>query len=165
MTGRRSIWREPVAWLALGLPLVAIAAAIVTIVLALRDPADASGSATRRIAQMQLEDLAPDREAARRALRADVEVDAAGGAVRVRLQPDDGSPGSLQLALRHPLRAALDRRVELRRVDGAWHGHTQAWSAMQAWDVQLDDSQAGWRLRGRLTAANPHATLLPQAPR
>lgn len=165
MAGGRAFWREPMAWLVLGLPLATIVASVVMIALSLRDPADASGNATRRIAQVQMEDLSADREAARRGLQARLETDAASGALRIVLEPDIEASQPLELALRHPTRAESDRRVPLRREGRQWLGQTSPWPATQAWDLQLVDGTGAWRLRGRLQPAASSAGLDPQVPR
>ena len=162
MMGERAFWREPMAWLVLGLPLLTVVASAVMIVLSLRDPADASGNATHRIAQVQMEDLGADREAARRGLHATLHAVTANGELRVLLEPDVDAPHTLELALRHPTRAESDRIVSLHRDGRQWLGRTAPWPATQAWDLQLVDTARAWRLRGRLQAAVSTAELHPQ---
>lgn len=161
----RAFWREPMVWLVLGLPLATLLASAAMIALALRDPADASGSVTHRIAQMQMEDLSADREAARRGLQARFHADAARGELRIVFEPDVAALQTLELALRHPTRADSDRIVPLRRDGLQWHGQTRPWAATQAWDLQLVDGAGVWRLRGRLMPASSMAVLTPQVSR
>lgn len=165
MPSRRASWREPVLWLVIGLPLVAVIASTVMIRLALRDPADASGSSTRRIAQMQLEDLSWDREAARRGVRVQLEADATDGEIRVRLSPDDGQPASLDLVMRHPTQAARDRVLALEREGAQWRARTASWAATQAWELQLTSPAQHWRVAGRLAPQDTEAVLVPQVSR
>lgn len=165
MQPRRASWREPVLWLVIGLPLVAVIASTVLIRLALRDPADASGSSTRRIAQMQLEDLSWDREAARLGVRAQFQADAARGEVRLRLSPDAVQPTSLDLAMRHPAQAAHDRVLTLVRDGAQWRARTSSWAATQAWDVQVASPSQRWRVAGRLAPQANGAVLVPQVGR
>jgi hypothetical protein len=165
MPSRRASWREPVLWLVVGLPLVALIASTVMIRLALRDPADASGSSTRRIAQIQLEDLSWDREAARRGVRVLLEADAPGGEIRVRLSPDDGQPASLDLVMRHPTQAAQDRVLALVRDGTQWRARTSSWAVTQAWELQLASPTQHWRVAGRLTSRATETVLVPQVGR
>ena len=165
MQPRRASWREPVLWLVIGLPLVALIASTVMIRLALRDPADASGGTTRRIAQMQLEDLSWDREAARRGVRVQLEADATDGEIRVRLSPDDGQSATLDLMMRHPTQAAHDRVLELVRDGTQWRARTSSWAATQAWELQLTSPAQHWRVAGRLTSRATETVLVPQVSR
>jgi len=162
MQSRRAWWREPIAWLVLGLPLATVVASVVMIRLALRDPADASGATTRRIAQMQIEDLSWDREAARRVVRAQLEADAVRGEIRVRLAPDSLQPTSLDLVMRHPTRAARDRTLSLARDGAQWRGHTTSWASTHAWELQLAAPSQRWRVAGRLAARDTQAVLAPR---
>lgn len=162
MRSGRAFWREPILWLVVGLPLTAVVASAVMIHLALRDPADASGGTTRRIAQMQLEDLSWDREAARRGVRVQLEADAVRGEIRVWLAPEHVQPTALDLVMRHPTQAAQDRALALVRDGAQWRGQTSRWVATHAWDLQLVAPAQFWRVAGRLSPRETHALLAPQ---
>lgn len=157
----RALWREPVAWLVVGLPLGTIIAAVITIRLAGHDGVDASAGQTQRIAQVQIEDLQSDREAAARGLEALIAVEPASGRVIVTVAPDEERSEALALVLAHPIDAAQDRTLLLTRAGGQWHGTTTAWSAEQAWEIALTDVAGHWRLKGRLERSAAQASLHP----
>lgn len=149
-------------WLVAGLPVAVIIASIGMIRLATRAPADAASSSTRRIAQVQLEDLSWDREAARWNVRAALEVDAGAGVVRLSLSPAQLKPSVLMLAMRHPTYAAQDRALQLVQEGERWVGHTRPWKAEQAWHLQLAAPVQQWRVSGRLSGRATQADLGPQ---
>lgn len=161
MPRARGFWREPVAWVVVGLPAACVVALVATLALATRDPVDATANRTQRIAQIQLEDLAADSEAARLGLRAQVHADPARGTVEVELRVTSGeaAPGTLMLAMRHPVREDLDRLVTLTHEDGRWHGRTDAWLPKQRWNLQLVPEPPTWRLTGRLDAGEMDTEL------
>jgi uncharacterized protein len=165
--GPRPVWREPMLWLVTGLPLLVLVAAAVTLALALRAPVDASATQVRRIAQVQLQDLAPDREAARRGLRARLEVDPARGLIEVRLATGSDATGvdeHLVLQLLHPVSARHDRLVPLQRAGYHWRAQIEPWSP-QAWEVRLAPPRGEWRVGGRLPRGQRDAVLAPAVAR
>jgi uncharacterized protein len=157
---RRAQWREPMLWLVAGLPLLVLAAAAATVALARRTPADASAAQVRRIAQVQLEDLAPDRAAAQRGLQATLEADPAAGTVTLRAGSAALPEQGLELHMLHPLSQAQDRIVLLTRTAGAWRGRTAAWTP-HAWELRLQPPHGAWRLTGRLAREAVQARMQP----
>jgi uncharacterized protein len=157
---RRTVWREPMLWLVAGLPLLVLVAAGVTVGLASRAPADAAAAQVRRIAQVQVEDLALDREAARRGLEAALEVSAAAGAITLSANGAGFAEDRLELRMLHPLHASQDRTVVLVRSGDAWHGDTTTWTP-QAWELRLQPPQGRWRLTGRLPRDAVRTSMLP----
>ena len=150
-------------WLVTSLPLLVLVAAAVTLALALRAPADASATQVRRIAQVQMEDLAPDHEALRRGLRAQLEVEPARGLIEVRLATGSDATGvddRLELRLLHPVSAQHDRLVPLYRHGYRWRAQVDPWSP-HAWDVRLAPPRGEWRLTGRLSRGQRDAVLAP----
>jgi hypothetical protein len=156
----RPPWREPMLWLVVALPAASIVAGITLLVLAARGGSvDSVADPVRRTAQVQDLDLGPDERA--RDLRLSAIVRSQGGVVEVL--PVSGPfdrAASLQLALRHPARAALDRSLLLAP-------HAQGWRAKAAldtghdWNVQLQARDGRWRLQGRLPAGQHAAYLAP----
>ena len=157
-------WRNRVLWLVMGLPIVTLVASAVMVHLALRDAADSSSGQTRRIAQIQLEDLAPDREAARRGVRARLDANPSNGDIRVVFDQDlEGAP-ILELTLLHPSRASRDRRVPLMRDGSTWRGRTAGWPESQKWTLRLAGeagSARAWRIAGRWVPLSEGAILGP----
>jgi hypothetical protein len=159
MSQGRGFWREPVAWVVVGLPAASVAALGVTIALAVREPVDSTANRTQRIAQIQLEDLAADREAARLGLHTRLHADAATGVIELALEPGDAPAGTLRLAMRHPSREDLDRIVVLAREGDRWRGQAGPWPSKQGWNLQLVPDPPAWRLTGRLDAGTADAEL------
>jgi hypothetical protein len=163
--GRRSAWREPMTWFIAGLPLVVIVASIVTIAVARRSPADASAGDTRRIAQIQIDDLAPDHEAARRGLQAQLQGDAAHGRIEIVFAAATATGAErLDLSMLHPVDQRQDRHFSLQRDGDAWHATTEPWSAHD-WELRLQPPSGEWRLNGRLASGAARATLAPAVAR
>lgn len=164
----RSLAREPVAWLMLGLPLLTLVAIVATIRVASHDAVDASHATTRRIAQVQIEDLSFDTEAARRGLLATLEADATDGSLVVTLPADVDAYGvsdELVLTLVHPIDAARDQHVSLLRDKRRWTGMAAPARSAQAWGVELADAGQHWRLKGRLARNASRAVLAPAVAR
>jgi uncharacterized protein len=159
----RPAWREPMTWLVAGLPLVVIAAAAVTIAIARRSPADASAGDTRRIAQIQIDDLGPDREAARRGLQAQLVVEPRTGRIDVSFAAGRVDDDALELLLLHPLDEQRDRRLTLHREGPSWRVSTPPWRT-QDWELRLRPLRGDWRLAGRIAGNATRATLSPSVP-
>jgi hypothetical protein len=151
------------AWLVAGLPLAVIAAAVITIAIARRSPADASEGDTRRIAQIQIDDLTPDREAARRGLQAQLVADPRSGRIDVIFAAGRSDDEVLELMLLHPLDEQRDRRVTLHRDGASWRATTQPWR-VHDWELRLRPLRGDWRLAGRMAGDTTRATLSPAVP-
>lgn len=167
MATGRGFWRQPVAWVLVGLPAAGVIALAATIMLAMRDPVDGSAARTQRIAQIQMEDLAADRMAAEQGIRAHLTANAGSGEFELALLAVDAdiAPPVLTLAMRHPVREAQDRRVTLTRAGDRWHGRTDPWPPHQAWNLQLVADSPAWRIAGRLAADATEAELAPAVAR
>lgn len=156
----RPPWREPMLWLVVALPAAVVVAGIATLVIAIRaGGSDAIPDHVRRTAQIQIADLGADARAQALHLSAILRVD--GGTIEVlpvggtfaRSQP-------LQLALRHPTRAAEDRELQLAPGGNGWlaahsidRGHD--------WRLELGPRDGHWRLRGRLPRDQDAVRLSP----
>jgi hypothetical protein len=160
---RRPAWREPMLWMAAALPLAVLVAAGVTIAIASGSAPDRGEPGVRRIAQVQLADLGPDRAAARAGLRGRLEADASHGRLMVRI--DDVLDDRLELSLVHPIDGSEDRRVVLQRDGEAFRGETAPWSATQSWTLRVQPRDGAWRLGGRLHPKASRADLQPAVPR
>jgi hypothetical protein len=137
--------------------LVAIA---VTVRIANQQSTDSARADVRNIAQIQLEDLAPDRAAAERGLGASVLVDAQLGTIEITPNPTLSEGAALVLEMLHPLDATLDRRILLLADGGSWRGQTRRFDA-QTWLLRLGAEDGSWRLRGRLARDQTRTELLP----
>lgn len=163
MTPRRGLRRfvHPELWLVLALPLATVVAGVGTLRLADVDTSiDATGGVVRRTAQVQVAELAPDREAARRGLSARIVVDRANGLVRVELAGAPAPEATLQLAVQHALRAERDLVFPLRRDGQGWRADGVP-GADAAWRLVLADADGAWRLVGRLPRGASEAALHP----
>lgn len=154
--------RNPVLWLVIALPALAVVAGIGLVVVAVRSGgSDAVPGEVRRTAQVQVADLAPDEAARRAGLRAVLRVDADAG--RVQLLPVAGQfdrAAPLQLAIGHPTLAARDRVLTLVPEELGW-GVEARLEPGQDWTLRLAPVASDWRLQGRLLAGEQAAVLLP----
>lgn len=147
-------------WLVVALPAAVVAAGIATLVIAIRaGGSDAIPDDVRRTAQIQVADLGADERAQALRLSAILRVD--GGMIEVlpvggtfaRRQP-------LQLALRHPTRAAEDLELQLTPGGNGWvvaHGIDRG----HDWRLELGPRDGNWRLRGRLPKEQHAVRLSP----
>ncbi len=148
-------------WLLIALPSLVIAGTVFAIVLAVRaGGGDAFPSAVRRTAQIQAEDLAPDRAAIAMNLHGFLRIDAATGAVRLELANLPPATLKLHLDLIHPARASEDRSADLVRSGEVFVGRIEG-AAGRVWSVQVSDAEATWRIAGRFDPATNAATLAP----
>ncbi|HEY4556531.1 MAG TPA: FixH family protein [Lysobacter sp.] len=142
------LWKMPVMWLVVGLPLLSIVAGVGLVVVASRTSNDAVPDHVRRTAQIQVADLGPDAVAQRERLGAVVRVQ--DGRIDVfpvgdRFQRDV----PLRLTLLHPSRAADDATVDLRPAETGWQADVTI-DRSHDWNLQLAPADGRWRLLGRL---------------
>ena len=153
-------WWRPELMLVVGIPLLTIAGGAWTLHAVQGDlSADGEHASVRRTAQVQTAELAPDLEAAREGLSAQMLVDRARGEVRVSLPRGAAPRKSLQLDLLHNLSAERDLHVRLRPVAGAWVGKLDP-DAGSRWRVVLSEGQR-WRLVGTLPRGGAALSLQP----
>lgn len=154
---------NPVLWLVIALPALAVVAGTTTYYLA------ATRGDRELPADYHWEGQSFDRDEARIALAgslglaAQVQVDAAAGRCEVTLPAPAGDRVALELT--HPTDASLDRRLGLVREGGsARYGAACAPLPAAHWWVQVADAGGTWLLRGRVQGnlAEP-ATLAPPA--
>jgi hypothetical protein len=161
-TPPRAAWREPMVWLVFAIPAAAVVATVSLLVVAARSSGsnDLVADDVQRTAQVQVTDLGPDAEATRLQLRALVR--SSPGMVEV--VPVGGAfdrNASLALALHHPLRAGLDRKVTLLPTATGWQSDAKI-DLDHDWNVQLRSTDGRWRLQGRWVSGQ-HAVLLRPA--
>ena len=142
--------RNPVLWLVIALPALAVVASFCSLALAL----------TRGDRELppsyHWEGGALDRDDAQRAaaralgLHATLRVDAATGRCLVTLQ--GAAPAALRLDLTHPGDPAADRHLLLPGVAGVYSAPCQDVPSAHWW-LQLTDPQGTWLLRGRASNA------------
>ena len=143
-----SWYREPWPWLLMAGPAAVVLAGSFTMFLAFRgadglvaDDYYARGLAINR-------DLARERRAAHDGLSAGLLWDAASGQMTLRVRgatPAD-LPPVLRLTLSHPVRASLDRTMNVvRNGDGTYFAHLGN-LALHRWNVVVECAQ--WRLSG-----------------
>lgn len=163
MTPRRELRRyvHPELWLVLAIPVATVLAGLGTLRLADVDTStDGSGGTVRRTAQVQVAELGPDREAARRALTARVTVDRVAGTVLVELSGAGVRGERLNLSAQHALRADRDIALPLRRDGARWRAEGVP-GADANWRLVLGDAGGAWRLVGRLPRGGSSAALRP----
>jgi uncharacterized protein len=153
--------RHPMLLLVFGLPAAAVVAAIATLLIAMSGPGDSGDRRVHRVAQTQTADLAPDRAAARLALRAEALLGEA-GAVTIRVEGKAPRAPALQLDLRHVTDPRRDRRARLVHAgDGVYLGRLDAARANGDYNVELVPLDGGWRLVARLGSDRAALVLRP----
>lgn len=160
-SARRPAWREPMVWLVAGIPALAVVGTVAMLVAAARAPGgnDAVADPVRRTAQVQVADIGADAQARALGLSAVLRTD--GRAIHVLpVAGEFDRDAPLALALRHPLRAELDRGLVLHPSDTGWSGAAQV-DASHAWIAQLGPESGRWRLSGRWMAGELAVYLRP----
>lgn len=163
-TPPRSLWRIPVLWLVIALPLASIVAGVGLVIIAVRSGgADTVTDRVQRVAQIQTADLGPDQRAEDMKLSAVLRWDEhAIEVIPVSGEFDRRAP--LQLRLLHPARADADQQLQLPPGGQGWRldlPQDTPFDASHDWNVQLGPADGAWRLKGRLPKAQQAAHLGP----
>lgn len=159
MTTHPSPWRNPVLWLIVALPAVAVVAGVGMVVVASHDSDDAIADRVRRTAQVQVVDLGPDEQARQARLSAVLRVaDGAVEALPVNGDFDRSTP--LAVRLLHPADGTADVDLQLQPAGHGWRLE-QAVDTSHDWNVQLAPVDGRWRLLGRLPRGQQAIVLQP----
>lgn len=153
------LWRNPVIWLVIGLPLLSIVAGIGLVVMASGVGNDAVTDRVRRTAQVQTTDLGADAYARHARLAARLVVHDG----RIEVRPVAGrfdERVALRMALLHPSQAALDTELMLHPTHDGWQTVRRI-DTTHDWNVQLAATHGRWRLVGRLVRGAHTAELRP----
>ncbi|HMB56584.1 MAG TPA: FixH family protein [Arenimonas sp.] len=162
MNAATAWYRQQVLWLAIALPALILVALASTLAIALAGSSDAAPEPVQRTADSQVSDLAPDARAQQLGLLATLQLTPDGHDVRVVVRPAPTADiDTLTLQWVHPIQAAKDVEVSLRRDGDGWRGHS-ATPLAGRWRLRLQPQQGEWRLVGRL-AAGEHDALLQSA--
>ena len=163
MTEKKSIWRMPVMWLVVGLPLASIIAGVGLVITAVNTGgADSVTDKVDRMSQIQTTDLGPDNQAQVLKLSAIMRVD--GGMVEVLPVTGEFKRNApLRLSLEHPLQAQEDRVLELKPSVHGWQVEADIDEAHD-WRLQLTPADTQWRLKGRLPKQQHATRLAPSVP-
>lgn len=157
----RAWFREPMVWLIIALPLSAVVAGIITLMIAIRSGStDAVPDVVKRTAQIQESDMDADRHAIELGLRGELVLDPQSGAITVRLLGLTTPDNTLTLKLLHAGRASADQEIRLIRGNDAWLGRAEG-LAGQVWNVEVVGEKAAWRLGGRLDLDATRSELQP----
>jgi len=139
--------RNPVLWLTIVLPLLAVAGSFASMLLAIGG-SDAPLPERYHWEGSQLDaDEARLDAAARRGIDAAFGFDAAAGECRVVLR--GAAPAEMQLTLTHPTLSRLDQHVVLQRAGDAYVGRCAPLGKGQWW-LELADANGGWLVRQRV---------------
>jgi hypothetical protein len=146
---RRSAWREPMVWLLVAIPALAVLASVALLVAADRTSGnnDLVPDQVQRTGQAQVADLGPSERAQSLGLGAVVRVSAQG----IDVLPTGGRFDRAQplvLSLVHPLQAAKDRSFELKPSALGWHAEGEV-DLDHDWNVRLQPKDGSWRIDGR----------------
>ena len=163
MTEKKSIWRMPVMWLVVGLPLASIIAGVGLVITAVNTGgADSVTDKVDRMSQIQTTDLGPDNQAQVLKLSAIMRVD--GGMVEVLPVTGEFKRNApLRLSLEHPLQAQEDRVLELKPSVHGWQVEADI-DETHDWRLQLTPADTQWRLKGRLPRQQHATRLAPSVP-
>lgn len=163
MTDKKSIWRMPVMWLVVGLPLASIIAGVGLVITAVNTGgADSVTDKVDRMSQIQTTDLGPDSQAQALKLSAILRIDA--GVVEVLPVTGEFKRNvPLRLSLEHPLQAQEDRVLELQPSVRGWQVQADIDDAHD-WRLQLTPADTHWRLKGRLPKQQHATRLAPSVP-
>ena len=139
--------RNPVLWLVIALPLLAVGGSVASMLLAVGG-SDAPLPERYHWEGSQLDaDDARLAVAARRGISAALDVDAAAGECRIVLQ--GAAPTELRLTLTHATLAGLDQHVVLRRTGDGYTGRCAPLGKAHWW-LELADADGSWLIRQRL---------------
>lgn len=161
-----SPWRQPIVWLVLALLAAAVAGGVAMVFIAADGNSDAVADQVQRTAGAQVADLGADELARQRQLSAIVRVDAKQGIVQaLPVSGDFDRARPLRLSLRHPVRSAGDRQLDLAPSGPGWQAAARI-DGSHDWILQLAPQDGQWRLRGRLPMGQQAARVAPalQAP-
>ncbi len=154
MTEPRPTWKEPMVWLVVALPALAVVASIALLVAAARSSGnnDMVADKVQHTGQIQDADIGPDARAI--TLRLGAVLQSEDGMLRVF--PAAGEfllSQPLYVQLLHPNRQRDDVSLKLVPDELGWHVKYTA-DPGHDWNVRLSDRDAAadgsWRLRGRL---------------
>jgi len=139
--------RNPVLWLTIVLPLLAVAGSVASMVLAVGgDDAPLPERYHWEGSRLDADEARLD-AAVRRGIGATFSFDAAAGECRVVLRGT--APAELRLSLTHPTLARLDQHVVLRPAGAAYVGRCAPLGKGQWW-LELADADGGWLVRQRV---------------
>jgi hypothetical protein len=162
-----SVTRNPVLWLAWGLPVVAVVACVVTLFVTLRNP---DGQLPE---QYHWEGFQLDRDFSRAAKAAELHVNAslsgfdASGRCSLRLRMEGPAPHELTLLVAHATKPELDQRVTFRSLprDAGWNNAATEYTgechpAREGhWRLELIDTMNGWAVRRSVRGSPAGVTL------
>lgn len=158
MSDKRSPWREPMVWLVVALPAVAVIGGITMVIVSNRaGNIDAVPDDVKRTAQIQTTDLSPDERARQLGLGAVFRIAKDG----VQVFPASGTfdrSQTLHLVLQHPNRSEEDLKVDLKPDELGWSAPLDV-DGRHDWRLQLTSASGDWRLRGRLPRGQQAAHL------
>jgi len=145
---RHAGWRSvPLMWFVVGLPVVVVLAAFVTLTIAIRSSDDVVRDDFRKEGLAIYADPARDAAAAAAGARAVLAVDSS-GAIALSLTLASGEPpDELVVVLSHATRAEFDQLVSLKRRDGAYAGRGEPLEPGH-WYVEITPPGRAWRLKG-----------------
>lgn len=152
-------WKEPMVWLIIALPLTAVIASIVTVIIASHTADTLVQGDYKKEGLALLQNTERDRRAERLALSALVQY--RDGVLRAeldgRLEP---APQGIVLLLAHPTQATRDVVVSLDHLEGNVYTAKAPDIRGVNWQVQLEPADQSWRLSGQWDTASSDALQL-----
>lgn len=152
-------YHEPLMWLVVGVPALTVMGGIATLLLATKGGDAVVRDDFRREGLAIHADPARDAAAVEAGAQATLTFDRAAGHLSVVVGLKQGQlPDRLLIVLSHATRAELDRRVSLRRANGAYDGRLESLPAGR-WCVELMPPSRSWRLRGEFSSTQRSVEL------
>ncbi|RZA11367.1 MAG: nitrogen fixation protein FixH, partial [Lysobacteraceae bacterium] len=137
-----SPWRQPMVWMVVGIPTIAVVSLVWMLWLAAGPGStDSVDPDVRRTAQIQTVDMGPDEAAAKLGLAALLRLD--GDALEILpLHAGFNTTRPLQLIMQHPARQDLDRALVLQPSPLGWRVETAGLDRTHDWTLQLTQQGA-----------------------
>lgn len=139
-------YREPWPWVLIALPLSAVIAGFITLMIAIENQDGLvaedyykQGLAINRVLE---------REARAAALGLSAQVMISDERIRIGLTGPADLPASVVVRFIHPTRSGLDRSIVLGAIANGWYEGAMPGMTSGRWLVQAEDDQGTWRLIG-----------------
>lgn len=152
-------WKEPMVWLIIALPLTAVIASLITVVIASRN-ADTLVQGDYQKEGLSLHQHT-ERDLRAEQLGVSAHIQRQDGNLRVelrgRLEP---APQRILVLLAHPTQAAKDVVIPLGQLEGSVYTGKAPDLRGVNWQVQLEPGDQSWRLAGRWDSTSGDALVL-----
>lgn len=140
-------WKQPMVWLIIALPLTAVIASIITVIIAARTADTLVQGDYRKEGLAFSQSTERDQRAAELGLSAHIQRD--GPSLRLDLHGRLDAPDQLTLHMAHPTQAERDLSLTLSHLGGQQYAAQIPETQGVNWQVLLEPVDQSWRLAGR----------------